>query len=134
MTDLEGGLMKTLGMRIERASEDECVITWDVDERHHQPMGIVHGGVYCAAVESACSIGATLSARAIDPNLLAVGLDNSTSFVRAVRSGTLRCIAKPITRGRTTQLWEATVLDESDRVLARGQLRLLCVPSDRKLG
>lgn len=134
MADLKDGLMKMMGMRIDSASADEVVMSWDVDERHHQPMGIAHGGMYCAAVESACSIGATLAARAIDPNLRAVGLDNSTSFLRAVRSGRLRCIAKPITRGRNTQLWEAAILDEQERVVAKGQLRLLCVPSDRKLG
>jgi uncharacterized protein (TIGR00369 family) len=90
--------------------------------------------MYCTAIESACSIGANVAAREIDANLRAVGLDNNTSFVRAVRSGHLRCIAKPITRGRTTQLWEAHVLDDEGRTVARGQVRLLCVSRDRKLG
>jgi uncharacterized protein (TIGR00369 family) len=126
--------MRTLGMRLVRASGDEVVIEWTVGPEHHQPMGLVHGGVYCSAIETACSVGATLSARARDPKMGAVGLENQTSFIRAVRSGKLTAIATPITRGRTTQVWEATVRDEQQRVLATGRVRLLCVERDAALG
>jgi uncharacterized protein (TIGR00369 family) len=64
----------------------------------------------------------------------AVGLENQTSFIRAARSGKLTAIATPITRGRTTQVWEATVRDEQQRVLATGRVRLLCVERDAALG
>jgi uncharacterized protein (TIGR00369 family) len=97
-------------------------------------MGLVHGGVYCSAIETACSVGATLSARARDPKMGAVGLENQTSFIRAARGGKLTAIATPITRGRTTQVWEATVRDEQQRVLATGRVRLLCVERDAALG
>jgi uncharacterized protein (TIGR00369 family) len=97
-------------------------------------MGIVHGGVHCSAIESACSIGAGIASRARDPNLGAVGLENHTSFIRAVRSGRLRCVARPITRGRTTQVWEAEVRDDQDRVVATGRVRLLCIARDAAIG
>lgn len=126
--------MRTLGMKLVRASADEVVIEWTVGPEHHQPMGLVHGGVYCSAIETACSVGATLSARARDPKMGAVGLENQTSFIRAARSGKLTAIATPITRGRTTQVWEATVRDEQQRVLATGRVRLLCVERDAALG
>ena len=126
--------MRTLGMQIVRASADEVVIEWTVGPQHHQPMGLVHGGVYCSAIETACSVGATLSARSRDPKMGAVGLENQTSFIRAVRDGKLTAIATPITRGRTTQVWEATVRDEAQRVLATGRVRLLCVENGAALG
>jgi len=123
--------MTSLGMRIVRASVDEVVVEWTAGPQHSQPMGLVHGGVHCAAIETACSIGATLSARERDPNTGAVGLENHTSFVRAVRSGRLTATATPITRGRTTQVWEATVRDEAQRTIATGRVRLLCVERDK---
>ena len=126
--------METLGMQIVSASADEVVIEWTVTPRQHQPMGIVHGGVHCAAVETACSIGASLAARDRDPTLVAVGLENHTSFIRAVREGKLRATALPITRGRTTQVWEAVVRDEQQRVIATGRVRLLCVAADAAIG
>jgi uncharacterized protein (TIGR00369 family) len=122
--------LDALDMHIVEASSERVVIEWTVSTKHHQPMGIVHGGVHCGAIETACSIGASLSATERDPNMVAVGLENTTSFIRAVRSGTLRATARPITRGRTTQVWEADVRDDKDRVIATGRVRLLCVARD----
>ncbi|MFI5307388.1 MAG: PaaI family thioesterase [Polyangiales bacterium] len=128
------GLLGTLDMEVQSATSAEVVIEWLASAKHHQPMGIVHGGVYCSAIETACSIGATLSARERDPQMAAVGLENHTSFIRAVREGKLRAVARPITRGRRTQVWQAEIKDEQDRVVATGQVRLLCVPRDGQIG
>lgn len=124
-------MMTTLGLRLVRASSDEVVVEWDAGPEHSQPMGIVHGGMHCTAIETACSVGAMLSARERDPNSGAVGLENHTSFVRAVRNGKLTATASPITRGRTTQVWECTVRDEQQRTIATGRVRLLCVERDK---
>jgi uncharacterized protein (TIGR00369 family) len=127
---MANNFLEALDMRIVEMSSERVVLEWTVSPKHHQPMGIVHGGVYCGAIETACSVGASMSATERDPNMVAVGLENNTSFIRAVRSGNLRATARPITRGRTTQVWEAEVRDGEDRVLATGRVRLLCVPRD----
>lgn len=121
-------------MRVASASDSEVIVEWTVDAKHKQPMGIVHGGVYCAAIETACSIGASISARSRDPNMAAVGLENHTTFLRATRGGFLRAVAKPLTRGSRTQVWEAEVRDEGGHVLASGRVRLLCVARDAAIG
>lgn len=117
-----------LGFRLVSATRDEVVIEWDIAAKHHQPMGIVHGGVYCAAIESACSIGATIDAMERFGRH-AVGLENHTSFIRATRDGKLRVIATPITRGRNTQVWEAKVVNEAGDISATGRVRLYCLES-----
>lgn len=122
--------LDALDMAIVSASSSEVVVRWTVSKKHLQPHGIVHGGVYCSAIETACSVGASMSANERDPGAAAVGLENHTSFIRGVRSGTLTATAKPITRGRTTQVWEAHVVDESGKVTATGRVRLLCVKGD----
>ena len=43
----------------------------------------------------------------------------------------LRAVAKPLTRGRTTQVWETTITDEQSRIVATGRLRLLVVRNDQ---
>jgi 1,4-dihydroxy-2-naphthoyl-CoA hydrolase len=90
-------------------------------------MGLVHGGVYSGVIETACLVGASiaLGARGLPPT--AVGLENHTSFIRAVREGTLRAVARPLTRGRSSQAWEAEVRDDGGRLLATGRVRVLCV-------
>jgi 1,4-dihydroxy-2-naphthoyl-CoA hydrolase len=104
------------------ASADEVRCEMVVDARHLQPFGLVHGGVYCGTIEQATSIGATLHVSAIGQQ--AVGLENTTSFIRAVKEGTLYTVARPIQRGRTNQLWEAWIRDERDRLVSQGRVRL----------
>mgnify|MGYP005842391889 CR=1 FL=1 len=125
------GFDETMGIRIVSATRDQVVLEYDIDQRHLQPYGIVHGGVHCAAVETACSTGAGLDA--LERGLAVVGVENHTSFVRAVRSGTIRVTATPITRGRRSQLWEATARDNDGRVVATGRVRLLCLQPDTDL-
>lgn len=113
------------------ASGDEVVLEYDIGEQHRQPYGIVHGGVHCAAVESACSTGAGMYAMARGQGV--VGVENHTSFIHAARSGRVRVTATPLTRGRRSQVWEATARDESGRLIATGRVRLLCLEAGSDL-
>jgi uncharacterized protein (TIGR00369 family) len=126
------GWVREMGIVINTASPDEVTCSWEVLEKHHQGYGIVHGGVHCGVIETLASIGAALVA--LPRGQRVVGLENSTTFIRAVRSGTLRGTARPVTRGRTTQVWEAWIRDEQDRLIASGKVRLLCVEEGRDLG
>ncbi len=137
-TDLSGvlngwrkGFDAAVGFRYVRASRDEVVIEYDVGDHHLQPYGIVHGGVHCAAVESACSTGAGMDAMA--RGLAVVGVGNHTSFIRAVRSGRIRVTATPLTRGRRSQVWEATARNEGGDIVSTGRVRLLCLEADSDL-
>ncbi len=125
------GMDTHLGVRTVRATRDEVVLEYDIDERHRQPYGIVHGGMHCTVVESACSIGAGLNAMADGRSV--VGVENHTSFIRAVRSGRVTVTATPITRGRRSQVWEATARDEQGKVVSTGRVRLLCLERDSEL-
>jgi 1,4-dihydroxy-2-naphthoyl-CoA hydrolase len=89
---------------------------------HHTPWGIVHGGVYTAAVESAASVGASTAVR--DQGQVAVGLTNTTHFLRPVTSGRVNVEAAALSQGRTQQLWRVDITDESGRLVAHGELRL----------
>ncbi len=88
-----------------------------------QPMGIVHGGVYCAIIESVASTSAFVwLAEHGGGNV--VGVNNNTDFLRAISAGTVYAESEPLHRGRRQQLWVVTIRDEKDRVVARGQVRL----------
>lgn len=93
----------------------------------HTPWGVVHGGVYCAIIESAASIGA--SAAVLDRGQFAVGVNNNTDFVRPVSAGAVDVVAEPIQQGRTLQLWQVVLTRAEDgKLVARGQVRLQNVP------
>jgi uncharacterized protein (TIGR00369 family) len=126
------GWTREMGISILKATVDEVTCEWEVTEKHHQGYGIVHGGVHCGVIETLASIGAAVVAMPRGQRV--VGLENSTSFVRAVRSGKLTGIARPVTRGRTTQVWEAWIRDPEGNLVAQGRVRLLCLDQGRPLG
>ena len=90
--------------------------------QHHTPWGIVHGGVYTTVIETAASVGASTAVR--DQGLVAVGLTNTTHFLRSVTDGRVNVEATAIHQGRTQQLWRVDIADESGRLLAHGEQRL----------
>ncbi len=120
-----GGWNHTMGLRFLRATPDEVIGELTVADQHRQPYGIVHGGVHCGIIEAACSTGAAVVAMARGQTV--VGLENATSFIAAARGGLLRVTATPVTRGRKSQVWTATVTDEAGKTLATGRVRLMCL-------
>ncbi|OHV03973.1 PaaI family thioesterase [Mycobacterium talmoniae] len=94
-----------------------------VQDKLLQPMGIVHGGVYCSIVESMASLPAHLWLEQNGGGNV-VGVNNNTDFLRAVSAGTVTAASTPLHRGRRQQLWLVTITDEQDRIVARGQVRL----------
>jgi len=122
------GWAATMGLRCTSASAELVEAEWRVGPEHLQAHGIVHGGVHCGVIESLCSIGAALAAAARGHQGRVVGLENHTSFIRSVQAGvTLKARATPITRGRTTQVWESTITDPDGAIVATGRVRLLAV-------
>ena len=102
LNDMPEGWLQAMGITITKATADEVRAEMTVGPEHLQGYGIVHGGVHCGIIESLASIGAALYA--LPRSQSVVGLENNTSFIRAVRAGaTLRAVATPITRGRKTR-------------------------------
>jgi uncharacterized protein (TIGR00369 family) len=93
------------------------------DERHHQPWGLIHGGLYTTAIESFATIGAFEAVK--DRGQQVVGVSNSTDFLRAHWRGRLNVEGITIYQGRTQQLWQVEIRRPEDgKLVARGQVRL----------
>jgi 1,4-dihydroxy-2-naphthoyl-CoA hydrolase len=125
------GWNAAMGMRFLKATGDEVIAEIEVASHHRQPYGIVHGGVHAGLIETVASVGAAVFAMPRGQSV--VGLENSTSFIRAARDGTIRATARPVTRGRKTQVWEVAVTDAAGRTLSTGRVRLLCLEADAAL-
>ena len=120
--DLTSGLFATLGFAFEEMTGDRVVLGWTSGPQHLQPYGIVHGGVYCSAAETAASIGAALW---FGDRGRVVGVANHTNFLRAVPAGErVVATATPVHRGRSQQLWQIEMRDGQDRLVSRGEVRL----------
>ena len=113
-----------LGLVFTELSPDGARAQLEVKPELLQPMGRVHGGVYCSMIESMASTAAFTWVITNGGGGGVVGVNNNTDFLRAIKSGMVYGSATPVHRGRRQQLWLVTISDDIDRVVARGQVRL----------
>jgi uncharacterized protein (TIGR00369 family) len=125
-----GTFLYGAGLVVDEAGPAKVLGHIDLGPQHHTPWGIVHGGVYATAVESAASIGATAAVRELGQ--VAVGLTNTTHFVRSLKSGRVTVEAVPLHQGRSQQLWKVDISDEQGRLVAHGELRLQNLDAGRE--
>ena len=115
-------IMGFLGIEITERGDDYLKGTMPVDHRTHQPMGILHGG---ASVVLAETLGSSATSMCLDLSKeYCVGLDINANHIRAVRSGIVTGVAKPIHRGRSTHVWEIKIVDEQQRMVCVSRITM----------
>lgn len=115
-----------LDIRIEAYGDDWLSASMPVDERTHQPYGILHGG---ASVVLAETVGSIASYQCIDTSrFYCVGLDINANHLRAVRSGRVTAVAKAVHLGRTTHVWDIRLQDEAGNQTCISRLTMAIVP------
>jgi 1,4-dihydroxy-2-naphthoyl-CoA hydrolase len=122
---LEIGLHQQLDIRTVEAGPDRVVYSLDVSPRHHQPMGLMHGGISALMAESAASMGAYLS---VAPESHGIGVDLNITHLRAMRAGTVTATATPLRKGRTVHVWNIQLADGDGRLVAVGRCTLAIRP------
>lgn len=120
------GLLHSLGMDVLELTPARVIATMPVDERTHQPSGILHGGASVALAETVASLGA--SANIDREKFFAVGLEINANHVRARSSGVVTGTATPIHVGRTTQIWDIRIVDETDRLVCVSRCTMAVLP------
>lgn len=106
-----GGLLDICFTEI---GEDFITGTMPVDERTHQPAGILHGG---ASVVLAETLGSIASYMCINPEkYVAVGLEVNANHLRPVKGGLVKGICKPLHIGAKTHVWEIKIYDERGKM------------------
>lgn len=128
-SELGKGFDAELGLTYLDIGPDGGRVQLKIADKLLQPYGIVHGGVYCSIVESLASVSAAVWL-ADNGGGNVVGVNNNTDFLRAISSGTVTAVSTPIHRGRRQQLWQITITDDNDKLVARGQVRLQNMPAE----
>jgi uncharacterized protein (TIGR00369 family) len=107
---------KLIGFVLKEIEPGRAVFQMDADERHHNPMGTLHGGVYCDLADAAMgyAYAATLTG---GESFTTVEL--KINFLRAVQKATLTAEAKVIKAGSTLGYVECEVKDEQGRLVAK---------------
>ncbi len=129
----DGIWLQQLGLVLDELSGTRVTAHLDLGPQHHTPWGVVHGGVYTTIIESTASVGASVAVAA--HGQYAVGVNNTTDFLRSVQAGRVNILAEPVQQGRVQQLWQVTITRREDgKVIAQGRVRLQNVPLTPLLG
>src|SRR5258705_1078224 len=119
---MEETLDGILGFEVLEVDAERASARFEVQNRHRQPFGIVHGGVYAALAEGLAS-GATYM-QVAGNGKIAVGSSNYTSFLRPVSEGIVTATARALHRGRTSWVWEVEFTTEAGKRCAVSRVTL----------
>ena len=119
-----------LSMKLVEAGIGSSRLEIDLDRKHLQPFGFVHGGVFASIIDAACFWA--LFHGIEDPNASATTVDLKLNYLAPAASGKLIAKGRQIKLGRTLGYAEATVTDEAGKILAHGTSTLM-VLSERPL-
>jgi len=122
--DSMGGAAELLDIEIVEMSDEKVVATMPVTKKHHQPFGVLHGGVSVVLAESVASVGAYLAA---PDGFVAMGIEINANHIRAVREGTVTAVATPVHRGRSTQVWQVEITGDNDKLICVSRCTLAIV-------
>lgn len=108
------------GMEVVSAAAGDVTIAMDVEERHVNLQGFVHGGMLAILADTACG----LSIRsAMEPGRLHVTTDLDIHFLSPAGPGRLLGRGRAVKVGRSLAFAEASIEDGEGRLLARAQSR-----------
>ena len=116
-----------LGISFTQIGDNFLEATMPVDDRTHQPVGILHGG---ASVVLAETLGSVASNLVLNPDeKMGVGLEVNANHLRPVKSGFVRGVCTPIHIGAKTHIWDIKIYDERGKMSCISRLTVAVVPA-----
>jgi 1,4-dihydroxy-2-naphthoyl-CoA hydrolase len=113
-----------LGIRFTEVGADYLRATMPVNERTHQPYGLLHGG---ASVTLAETIGSVAAMLCVEEQYMCVGQEINANHVRGIASGTVTATARPFHLGSRSHVWHIEIRDESERLVCVSRLTMAVV-------
>src|SRR5256714_11973351 len=107
---------RLLGFVLKEIEPGHAIFEMEADERHHNPMGTLHGGIFCDIADAA--MGYAYAATLTEGETFTT-IELKINFLRAVRKATLTAEARVVKAGSTVGYVECDVKDQAGRLVAR---------------
>jgi len=115
-----------LGMELVEVEPGRAVVTLEVNHQLQNPVGTVHGGVYCSLADTAMGIAYSAG---LNPGKSFVTVDLQISFLRPARGGRLIAEGRVLKAGRRIGFLECDIRDDTGSLLARASSTYLTLPA-----
>lgn len=124
-----GSLGDHLGIELIDFGPDWLKARMPVDARTKQPFGRLHGGASVALAET---VGSVAGNEVVDPEShVAVGLEINANHLRPARSGYVVATAKPVSLGRSVQVWSIEIEDEAGSLVCISRFTVAVIALNR---
>ncbi len=110
------GLQNILGY-VTHVYSDRTELHLEVDERHLNRAGLLHGGIFCVLLDSACGYAASRHLSE-DVSQRVVTLTLNTNYLAPGHPGLIRAIGRVSGGGNKTIFANGTVIDADGNTLA----------------
>jgi uncharacterized protein (TIGR00369 family) len=117
-----------LSFVIKSIEPGHAVFEMKIDERHHNPMGTLHGGIYCDLADAA--MGYAYGATLVEGETFTT-IELKINFLRTVRNTTLTAEAKVVKAGRSLGYVECEVKDQTGKLVAKAASTCMKIRQDR---
>ncbi|MFN8356956.1 MAG: hotdog fold thioesterase [Spirosomataceae bacterium] len=115
-----------IGIEFLELGSDFLVARMPVDQRTHQPFGLLHGGASVVLAETMGSIASFLTLE--DPTRQqAVGLEINANHLKGVSSGWVYGRCSPVHVGRRTQVWEIRITSEAGDLVCISRITVMVI-------
>jgi 1,4-dihydroxy-2-naphthoyl-CoA hydrolase len=121
------GFDRLYGLELIEFSDGEVRAKVGLRDELRQPMGLLHGGVYASIAESLASLATAIGV--MERGEVAMGLSNSTSFLRPLTEGSVHAHATRLHKGRTTWVWDVHFCDDAERLCALTRMTIAVRPA-----
>ena len=105
-----------IGFELLSAADGRSQVQLVATQQHHNPMGTVHGGIYCDLADAAMG---TALASLMEPGEFFSTAALNIHFISPVREGQLTAKAQVIQRGGTIAHVECNIHDEKGDLIAK---------------
>ena len=109
-------IARLLGFVVKSVEPGRAVFEMEVDERHHNPMGTLHGGIYCDLADAAMGYA---YAATLGEGETFTTVELKINFFRPVRQGKLIAEARVVRAGANLGYVECDVKDDQGKLVAR---------------
>ena len=120
---------KLIGFVLKSIEPGHAVFEMEADERHHNPMGTLHGGIYCDLADAA--MGFAYAATLAEGEMFTT-IELKINFLGAVRKATLTAEARVVKAGSTLGYVECEVKDQTGKLVAKAASTCIKLRQDRK--
>ena len=115
-----------ISMKIDSLEMGRSILEVEIQEKHLQPYGIVHGGVYSSLIDAAAFWAAYSTVEGASGMTT---VEMKLNYLAPAASGRFIARGKSIKTGKTLCLSEATVYDDNEKMLAHGTATLMVLKS-----